>query len=530
MDQQFIGEHLLPGQLGHLFVITSFVASLFAGVSYFMSVRCEPTDTANSITWRKMGRIGFWLHFGMVVSVFGVLYYVIENHLFEYHYAWEHSSIALPGKYLLSCFWEGQQGSFMLWTFWQSVLGLIVMHTSGKLEARAMTIISLVQALLGTMLVGFYIGDHLHIGITPFDLLRDAMQNAPIFKNPNYLNFIKDGNGLNVLLQNYWMVIHPPVLFLGFGATLIPFAYVLAALWAGEYKEFVKPTLAWSLFNGAVLGTGIMMGGAWAYESLNFGGYWAWDPVENSSLVPWLVLIAGLHTLVSYRSTGRALKLTFILLLLAHLLVWYSTFLTRTGILGNTSVHAFTGDGSAMFYHLLAVLGLLLLLSVALLVWRWRTMPGVATEEETFTREFWLFIGGAVLFISATHIAVMTSIPVWSPAVKWMTGKEFSLLDPMSHYNNVEVWIAVLTGVLSASALYMKFRHTDGRTLLRQLMIPAGVALVLSALIAVLQKINQFQYDLMLFSAYCYHRSINTSSPTIPANFSASRKNRKRKT
>ena len=501
MDKQFIGEHLLPGQLGHFFVIASFVASLFSGLSFFMAVRTESADPKSSATWIRLGRIGFWIHFSMVLSIFGALYYVIENHLFEYHYAWEHSSISMPGKYLLSCFWEGQQGSFMLWTFWQSLLGLIVMHTSGKLQARVMTIIAFVQLMLGTMLLGFYFGSSLHIGITPFDLLRNAMQNAPIFSSPNYLNFVKDGNGLNVLLQNYWMVIHPPVLFLGFGATLIPFSYCLAAVWAKDFQTFVKPTIAWSLFNGAILGTGIMMGGAWAYESLNFGGYWAWDPVENSSLVPWLVLIAGLHTLLEYKSTGRALKFTLVLLILSHLLVWYSTFLTRTGILGNTSVHAFTGDGSAMFYHLLGVLGCLVVLAVALLAWRWKVMPGLATEEETFTREFWLFIGAAILFISATHIAIMTSIPVWSPAVKWMTGKEFSLLDPMSHYNNVEVWIAILTGVISSSALYMKYKHTDARTLLRQLAIPGVIALVISALVAVFQKINQFQYDLMLFAA-----------------------------
>ena len=111
-----------------------------------------------------------------------------------------------------------------------------------------------------------------------------------------------------------------------------------------------------------------MMGGAWAYESLNFGGYWAWDPVENASLVPWLTLIAGLHTLLVYKSTGRALTITIVLLLLTHLLVWYSTFLTRTGILGKTSVHAFTGDGKALTYHLLIVIGLLLLLTIALLI------------------------------------------------------------------------------------------------------------------------------------------------------------------
>ena len=150
-----------------------------------------------------------------------------------------------------------------------------------------------------------------------------------------------------MLLQNYWMVIHPPVLFLGFASTLVPFSFIIAALWKGEYKSFIRTTVISSLFSGGVLGLGIMMGGAWAYESLNFGGYWAWDPVENASLVPWLTMIAGLHTLIVFKATGRSLSTTMVFYGLTYILVWYSTFLTRTGVLGDTSVHAFTGEGKS---------------------------------------------------------------------------------------------------------------------------------------------------------------------------------------
>ncbi|NDC43244.1 MAG: cytochrome C biogenesis protein, partial [Chitinophagia bacterium] len=381
---------------------------------------------------------------------------------FEYHYAWSHSSLDLPGQYLLSCFWEGQEGSFMLWMFWHAVLGLVVMRTSKGLETRTMTIIAFMQVILGTMLLGKYIGNDIKIGSTPFVLLRHAMQEAPIFSQANYMSFIKDGNGLNISLQNYWMVIHPPILFLGFASTLIPFALCLAALWKGDYKSFIKPTLAWSLFGGAVLGTGIIMGGAWAYESLNFGGYWAWDPVENASLVPWLTFIAGLHTLLVYRTTGRSMTITVIFLLLTHLLIWYSTFLTRTGILGKTSVHAFTGDGQALYYHLLAVLAVLVLLSVGMLVWRWRSIPRARKEEEVLSREFWMFIGSAVLFISALMIIFQTSLPVWAPLAKMITGKEPAPpIDLIKHYNDTQVWIAIVIGLLAGLTLYMKYKRTD---------------------------------------------------------------------
>jgi len=504
MDTQFIGEHLRPGQLGHFFVITSFVAALFSMFSYFRAVRTEQTDPFGSRKWQLLGRSGFVLHAVSVVSIFIALFYIIEHHLFEYHYAWEHSSLSLPPKFLLSCFWEGQEGSFMLWTFWHCVLGLVVMNTSKGLETRTMAIIAMVQVFLGTMILGFYLGPDIKVGSTPFILMRNSMQGAPIFAMPNYMDFVTDGNGLNVLLQNYWMVIHPPVLFLGFATTLIPFAYCIAALWKGEYQTFVKPTIAWSLFNGAVLGTGIMMGGAWAYESLNFGGYWAWDPVENASLVPWLVLIAGLHTLLVYRATGRALTITICFLLLSHLLIWYSTFLTRTGILGKTSVHAFTGDGKALTYHLLVVIGILLILAIAFLIKRWRSLPRIKTEEETLSREFWMFIGSVILFLSSIQIAITTSIPVWSPLAKWISGKDFAPpAEPMQHYNNIQVWVAIIVGLLSATVLYMKFKNSNGRDLAKRLGITAVIALVMAAGIGWGQRITTWQYDIMLFAA-CY--------------------------
>jgi cytochrome c-type biogenesis protein CcmF len=127
--------------------------------------------------------------------------------------------------------------------------------------------------------------------------------DAPIFSNADYLNLIK-GTGLNPLLQNYWMTIHPPTLFLGFASTSIPFAFAMAGFMHKDHKGWLKPVLPWALFSGMILGTGILMGGAWAYEALSFGGYWAWDPVENMSLVPWLILIAGIHTNLIARNTG----------------------------------------------------------------------------------------------------------------------------------------------------------------------------------------------------------------------------------
>jgi cytochrome c-type biogenesis protein CcmF len=501
MATQFIGEHLIPGQIGYLFVVISFVASILSMVSYTLAAATERTDAGSSLSWLRMGRGGFGLHVLSVLGIFTALYYVIANHLFEYHYAWSHSSLDLPTNYLLSCFWEGQEGSFMLWLFWHCVIGLVLIKKAKALESRTMAVVALVQVILGTMLLGIYFGE-VKVGSNPFLLLRHAMQGAPIFAMPNYVSLIKDGNGLNISLQNYWMVIHPPVLFLGFGLTLVPFAYCVAALWKGEYTSFIKPTVFWSLACGAILGTGIMMGGRWAYESLNFGGYWAWDPVENASLVPWLTLIAGLHTLLIYKATKRALPATFLFLLITHLLVWYSTFLTRTGVLGKVSVHAFTGDGEALYYHLLLVQGILLAISAGLLIWRWRSLPGVKNEEATLSREFWMFIGSVVIFISAVLISISTSQPVWAPLAKWITGKEIAPpVDVMAHYNNSQVWIAIIIGLLAGATLYMRYKNTEAKQLGLRMAIIAAIAGALTAVIGYAQGISDWQYVLMLFSS-----------------------------
>ncbi|PZF72424.1 cytochrome c biogenesis protein CcsA [Taibaiella soli] len=499
---EFTGEHLGPGQLGHFFVITSFIAALFSAFSYFKAAQTETKDISASNSWLLLGRNGFIFHTASIFGIFTALYYIISSHLFEYNYAWQHSSLALPTKYLLSCFWEGQEGSFLLWTIWHCVLGLVVMATARKLESRTMAIISLVQVALTTMLLGFYFGADIKVGSTPFMLLRNQMAGAPIFAQGNYMSFIKDGNGLNVLLQNYWMVIHPPVLFLGFASTIVPFAFVMAALWKRDYQSFIKPTIAWSLFAGAVLGTGIMMGGAWAYESLTFGGYWAWDPVENASLVPWLTLVAGLHTLLVYKSTGRTLGATFILLILTYLFVWYSTFLTRTGVLGDTSVHAFTGEGKSLYWHLLVVLGVLMVLSITLLSVRWKKLPTVKGEEATSSREFWMFIGSIILLLSAFQIIFSTSLPVWAPLAKKILNKEIAPpVDPVAQYNNIQVWVAIIVALLSASILYLKFKKTETKKVWQRLGITGLIGLVISLGISLSMKIDAWQYAVLMFAA-----------------------------
>ena len=173
-------------------------------------------------------------------------------------------------KYIFSAFWEGQEGSFLLWMFWHIILGFILIRTAKEWESPVMSILSLVQFFIGTMIVGLYIyiGDtEYKIGSNPLLFLRDTLE-IPLFNNKDYVSLLT-GTGMNPLLQNYWMTIHPPTLFLGFGSTIVPFAYAIAGLWTGQHREWLKPVFPWALFSGMILGTGILMGGAWALSLIH---------------------------------------------------------------------------------------------------------------------------------------------------------------------------------------------------------------------------------------------------------------------
>jgi len=467
---KYIGEDLWIGQLGHGLVLIAFAAAIFSSLFYLFSAQ------NNSRSLLKAGRGLFWLHTSAVVGIFALLLYMLFTHQFEYQYAWQHSSKNMSMKYILACLWEGQEGSFLLWLFWHCVLGLILQRSAGKWEAPVMAVIGLVQIFLASMLLGVYIGDvnlgftqlnlDLHIGSNPFLLVREVPTNIglPWTQLPDYLTNVKsaaffaDGRGLNPLLQNYWMVIHPPTLFLGFALTVVPFAFAIAALWKKEYYDWQKTALPWTFTGIGVLGTGILMGGAWAYEALSFGGFWAWDPVENASLVPWLTLVGAGHVMLIHRLKGRSLFTTFFLCIISFLLILYSTFLTRSGILGETSVHSFTDlgmTGQLILYLAVFVWLAVLLLSVNLWL-RWaysilslvfivsfalgnhtastfyfllvslcvliigyvKFFPKEKDEEALWSREFWMFCGALVLFIAASQITFYTSTPVANKFLK----------------------------------------------------------------------------------------------------------------
>jgi cytochrome c-type biogenesis protein CcmF len=483
---QFEGEHLLPGRIGHFFVILAFVASIISTIAYFIAAK--KTDLTEKKSWLNFARVAFTTQLIAAVIIFVLIFYICANHYFEYMYAYKHASKELEPKYLLACIWEGQEGSFLLWVIWHSILGVFIMFKSKEWEAPVMTVISLAQFFLLMMLLGFYVGD-VRLGSSPFTLTRNEIA-GPIFSQPNYLTFIKDGVGLNVLLRNYWMVIHPPVLFLGFASTIIPFAYAYAGIQTKRFGDWVTPALPWALLSACVLGVGIMMGGKWAYESLSFGGYWAWDPVENASLVPWLILIAGLHTMVIFKATGHSLKASYLFMFLSFIFILYSTFLTRTGVLGDTSVHAFTDAGKAINVMILLFVAAFTLPSIGLLIGNLKNIPSVQKEESTNSREFWMFIGSLVFFLAAIFIIAKTSVPVYN---KIFGTKIAQPEDVELSYNKVIVLVAIIIGLLSAVTQYFKYKKTEAGYILKKIAVPTVIAAIITVLLVVFYPLNYYK-------------------------------------
>jgi len=488
---EYIGEHILPGKVGHLFVISSFVFAILSCISYFLAYKNKE--------WIGLAKISFRIHSISVLGIITVLFYIISQHYFEYQYVWQHSSLSLPKRFMISCFWEGQEGSFLLWIFWHVLLGNILVCKLNKWEAPVMTIFVLVQVFLTSMLLGIYFFG-IKIGSTPFILIRELPEyiGLPFTQMADYLSLeqFKDGRGLNPLLQNYWMTIHPPTLFLGFSATLIPFCFAIAGLWTKKYNEWIQPALPWTFFAIMILGTGILMGGAWAYEALSFGGFWAWDPVENASLVPWIILLAAGHLMLIQQAKRTSTKVTFIFTLLAFLLILYSTFLTRSGILGDTSVHSFVDLG--LNAQLLCYLFFFIALAFSLFVYRYKEIPSNEKDDSVYSREFWMFIASLVLLLASFQVLFTTSIPVINKVIGTNLAPP---IDAISHYNSWQIPFAIIITLLVSFTQYLGYNNTKALNKLKVLIASIISSLFLLVIVVFILKIYNPIYILLLFTS-----------------------------
>jgi cytochrome c-type biogenesis protein CcmF len=416
--------------IGYLVV---WLGALFAFVS--MALYARSVRVAQWLKWARWAFIGAFL---MILAAEGVLQYALIAGRYELQYVFSFSERALPLWYKIAGAWAGQEGSFLLWAIWTGLYGLLLMRTAGRSEPWVMTVYAAIVLCL--------------MGILAY---QSPFAPVPPPEDASSMPFPpRDGLGLNPSLENIWMTIHPPIIFAGFAALAVPFAYAIAALWRHEYQEWVVRVRPWAIYATTLLGFGLALGGYWAYETLGWGGFWAWDPVENTSYFPWLFMAAAVHGLMLQVNRGRMTRWNPLLCALPFLLFVYGTFLTRSGVLAEVSVHSFDALAKSALGILLLMLGGGTLLTLGLWVWRFRLAQTSSTCQTGqtgwgFSREAAVRWGILLLILSALISLVGTS---WPLIMKLIRGQPVSLQP--TFYNQVHApWVVVAAIVLAAAPM-----------------------------------------------------------------------------
>lgn len=450
------------------------------------------TSLVNSYLYLKPNRDNYnlprMLFLALTLGVVAVSAYFMQNifaHNYQYTYIWEYSSSELPPFLLMSSFFAGNQGSFLLWALLTSVMGvflLLYIKKHKEFESYTMGIFILFLSFLLLIL----------IFKSPFEYVWETFKSNGLKEGftPAF------GKGLNPILQNFWIIIHPPILFTGYVTITIPFVIALSALIKKDYSNWINIAYPWVLLSSAVLGLGIMLGGYWAYETLGWGGFWAWDPVENSSLIPWLIIVALVHTMIVQRKTKGLVKTNFVLAIISFLLVLYATFLTRSGVLGNTSIHSFTSPGNSV-YALLVFIQLVFGVSgVTLFFLRIKDLGKFKYNFDYLSKEFLLAIGSVALIMSAVIIFIGTN---W-PLILDMTGQTKASVD-VSFYNNWNIIIAILILISNGFSIYLNFKKSAFESFKMKFyfgIIITAVATILMIFI----NVKDISFVVLMFSAF----------------------------
>ncbi|MFN1834280.1 heme lyase CcmF/NrfE family subunit [Balneola sp. MJW-20] len=476
------------GIAGKWLISASFVTALISVVFYFFASQRDDD---------KYFRIGNWffgLKFVTLIAASVILIYLIFTHQFQYYYVFNYTSLDLQAKYLFSAFYGGQEGSFMLWILFSGLFGFGLMRWTRKpYQGPVLFFLAITQVFLLSMILGWDLGAA-KIGASPFRTLAAEMPDAPIFRgNPGFVP--SDGSGLNDLLKSPWMMIHPPILFVGFSMMTLPFCFALAALWKQKYNEWVGPALPWTLSSNVALLTAIFLGGYWAYVTLSFGGFWAWDPVENASLVPWLIGTAGIHTMIIQRKSSIAQKSSILFAILAYMAVVYETFLTRSGILADASVHSFVDLG--LYNQLLIFMLFISGVGLGMFFWRYKELPNPEKESKILSREFMTFTGAVLLLVLGIVIILGTSSPI--------IGKLYTANPTppeISFYNEWSMPIAIIMAVFTVLGQYLFWKKYDAESLASALINPLLITSALTLVSIIWGNVRDIYYMIYLFAGF----------------------------
>ena len=451
----------------HLGTLALYLASLlavYAIVTSLWGVRTRRT------AWIASGAQAAYAVGGCVVVASIALLHALLTRDFNVEYVASYSSSTLPLHYTVAAFWGGQKGSLLFWALIHCFFSAVVLFQN---RTRNQELMPYVTATLMTIALFF-------LGLLCFI--------TPPFER---LSFIpSEGSDLNPLLQNYWMTIHPPALYLGFISASVPFAFALAALATGKLGDvWIRTTRRWALTSWFFLSLGNLLGGRWAYEVLGWGGYWAWDPVENAAIMPWFTATAYLHSVMIQEKKDMLKVWNMTLVILTFVLTIFGTFLTRSGVI--SSVHSFTQSGLGPYF--LAFLAFILLVSIGLLLYRLPDLKSANEFDSLLSREAAFLFNNLILVGLAFATFWGTIFPILS---EWVRGVKITVGPPF--FNQVNGPLGVLLLFLTGIGPIIAWRRASWSSLRRQFTIPLVVGLVLGGLLFLLGYRNY--YAVVIFS------------------------------
>jgi cytochrome c-type biogenesis protein CcmF len=403
----------------------------------------------------------------------GVLIYLLVNNHFEVQFVYEVTSRSMPTYLKVTAWWGGQSGSLLFWSWLMAAFASLVTLRKWDRDREFLPWVIVVACIT----MAFFIGMNVFFE-NPFAQLYQTFDGVTphTFKPADSILFTpEDGRGLNPLLRHPGMVIHPPMLYLGFVSFVIPYAFAIAALITGRTDDrWIRLTRRWTLWAWLFLSFGLVLGGRWAYDVLGWGGYWGWDPVEIAAFMPWLTGTAFLHSVMIQEKRGMLKHWNMLLVILTYDLVIFGTFLTRSGVL--SSVHAFAQSAIGPLFF--AFIGFTLVASVALIIYRWSSLRSETEMTSMLSREA-LFLLNNLLFMS---ILVVCFWGVIFPLISELfTGQKVTVGPPFYERATSPLFgaLLLLMGVAPLSA----WGHSTFKTLGRALWKPAAAAILITVVL-----------------------------------------------
>jgi cytochrome c-type biogenesis protein CcmF len=454
-------------EAGQFALALAFVVTLYSIAASLIGIR---TQNDKLIASGRNAALGTCVAISTAIFV---LAYLIMTDDFSVAYVAGHSSADLPLHFKLSSVWGGQEGSMLFWAWILTVYsGLVIIQNRNRHRSMMPYVTSV---LMGTSL--FFTAMHLFVA-NPFKLGGVQMPGGAV-----RLFHPADGDGLNPLLQDTLMVIHPPMLYIGMVGFAIPYAFGIAALITRQLGDtWIRTTRRWTMITWGFLGVGVLLGGFWAYHELGWGGFWAWDPVENASLMPWLIGTAYLHSVMVQEKKGMMKVWNMVLVVAAYTMSIFGTTLTRSGLV--ESVHAFAKSdigGYFMAFIVVTVSG-----AAYLIIDRLPYLKPDSQMGSVVSRESSFMFNNLILLVSCFAVLWGTMFPVLS---EWITDEKITVGAPF--FNRVNIPIAIFLLFLTGVGPLLAWRKASTNSLKRNFLMPAGIALA-SGIPLYLMGVNHF--------------------------------------